>query len=141
MEEISLDDLAFKIKKFITNYKLKDFPLEKYKIKNILKFINLEKNKYNRNVVYRDENFEIIIINWYPGSIANFHRHPENGCLLKLIYGCLQETLKYNNNKIKTKILNENDSSYLDDTIGIHHIEALKPTMSLHIYSPPNFYN
>jgi hypothetical protein len=59
---------------------------------------------------------------------------------VKILDGQLEETIKNNENKLIT-IFNINDISYMHDDYGIHKIMALKKSYSLHIYSPPRFYN
>jgi hypothetical protein len=71
---------------------------------------------------------------------------------MKVIQGSLQEKLfnsitypieqkeMTNKYEIKNTIYNMNDVSYIDDMIGMHKIIALEDSISLHIYSPPKFY-
>ena len=37
--------------------------------------------------------------------------------------------------------LNLNNGKDIDDLLGLHKIVAIKNSVSIHIYSPPNFYN
>ena len=94
---------------------------------------------YHKTLLYRCDNFEIYQINWSKSSSTLLHRHPKNGCILKVISGKLQESI-YNNISIKNNIHIKNNVSYIDDNIGMHTITALEDSISLHIYSPPKFY-
>lgn len=141
MNKILIRDIEAHLK---THFNLKTFPLEKYKIGNfsdLAYYIEFKKNIYNKKIIFRNESFEIVLISWWNGVTTNFHKHPQNGCKLKVIFGKLIEILKLNNNNNKISYLTHNKVSYLDDSIGIHKIEALEPSLSLHIYSPPCFYD
>jgi len=102
---------------------------------------NFTLNKYNRVKFYdfSNELFEIILICWAENSETRIHDHPENGCLLHLLYGNLEEYLyDFDTTIKKITTLNQFDTSYLDNQIGYHKIKSITNTMSLHIYSPPN---
>jgi cysteine dioxygenase len=72
---------------------------------------------------------------------TKIHNHSENGCLLKILEGNMVEeiydknfVLQENNNLIKDNV------RYIYDSIGIHKMKNKEEnTISLHIYSPPNF--
>ena len=96
-------------------------------------------NNYYKNIVYKDKYYEIVLISWKKDVITPIHDHPKNGCILKVLEGQLSEDY-YDNGKIINKLLNKNDIAYRDDG-EIHTIKALENSYSLHIYSPPNFYN
>lgn len=137
---IDINNLTSLVSKHLQNNTLKTFPLEKFNLKNILDYIKFKKNEYYRNIIFKNKLFEIIIISWWQGSKTKFHNHPKNGCKLKVLFGELQEKL-FSNNNLKINLITENQCSYLDDSIGIHQIEACKPSLSLHIYSPSGFYD
>ena len=141
LTEITLEDLVEKVHNHLKNNKLIDLELNNYHLKNYSKYIVFEKNKYTRNKLFYNQDFEIVLITWDKNSIADYHQHPENGCKLKVLMGKLHETIKHNDNTKKENILLPGKSSYLDDTIGTHKIVALNKTVSLHIYSPSGFYN
>jgi hypothetical protein len=107
---------------------------------------------YQKTLLFRNEQFETYQINWNKNAETIIHQHPKNGCIMKVIQGSLQEklyqTISYpieqkemtNKYEIKNTIYKINDVSYIDDTIGLHKIIALEDSISLHIYSPPKFY-
>tara|TARA_B110000285_G_C14981269_1_gene541492 strand:+ start:329 stop:754 length:426 start_codon:yes stop_codon:yes gene_type:complete len=118
--------------------------------KNILSFYNstdwkqyvsFNEEEYKKNLVYRDNNFEIFVVCWLPYQETKIHNHSDNGCLLKILEGNMVEDIydknfifKENNNLIKDNV------RYIDDSIGIHKMKNNEEnTISLHIYSPPNF--
>lgn len=99
---------------------------------------------YQKTLLFRNDHFEIYQINWFKNAQTTIHSHPKFGCIMKVIEGSLQEKLftSHNSgfNEIKTSMYQPNNISYIDDSIGLHQIKALEDTISLHIYSPPKFY-
>jgi hypothetical protein len=95
---------------------------------------------YQKTLLFRNEHFDVYQINWTKNSETPIHCHPKNGCLLKVVSGVLEET-KYNNKEEIVSIYNKNDISYIDDNLGKHKIKALEDSISIHIYSPPMFYD
>lgn len=122
-----------KIKKYNLNYLIEHYGI-------------IKKNTYNKNILYRNDNFEIILISWDKNICTNIHRHPENGCIMNILDGCLKEEIyktEYGyNNCIKKNTFKKGDISYIHDSLGYHKIyNKNQYSYSLHIYSPPNFYN
>lgn len=104
--------------------------------------VSFNNNYYSRNLVYRNDKFDIYYICWKKNQKSKIHSHPNNGCLMKVLMGKVKEC-KYSNNinleKISEKELNVNDCGYMEGSKLLHDIEALEDTISLHIYSPPKF--
>lgn len=104
-------------------------------------WISYNKYSYKRNLIYRDDNYEILLLCWNPYSLAKIHDHSQNGCILKLLSGNLIET-KYDSslNIIGSSLITPNSISYISNEIGYHSINNLNnKSISLHIYSPPNY--
>ena len=101
---------------------------------------NTEVNYY-KHLIFKNDVYEIVIIKWDKGSNTKIHSHPENGCLLKLIKGKLKEEKYINNILNESHILDKNDIGYMHDNIGQHKIISLEESYSIHLYSPPNYYN
>jgi cysteine dioxygenase len=114
--------------------------IEKYIGDDWKKYIVDSNEPFNKNKIYVSDNFEIVLISWEKDYITPLHKHPKNGCILKILDGMLSETI-INDDKIKNNIYLTNNISYMHDIMGLHKIKALEKTYSLHIYSPPNFYN
>jgi predicted metal-dependent enzyme (double-stranded beta helix superfamily) len=116
---------------------------------------------YKRNVLYRDEDIEILLICWMPGQKTPVHDHPDQGCLVRVLSGELHETL-YNlgvryaspDDKqsyfdhgypegslraAKHRSIGTGAVSYLSGDRGVHRLwnKSEEPAMSLHVYSPP----
>ena len=86
--------------------------------------------------------YELIIITWFPNNYANIHNHADNGCLLKVLDGELIEK-RYTHKLEKYKEIKyfKNEISYMNNKLGLHSIlnDNDKPSVSLHVYSPPRF--
>ena len=116
---------------------------KKYMVKNV--------NTYNRQLVIKNENIEILILTWLPGQESPIHGHPDNGCILKVlkgelneeIYDNLQQNIDNVQSPINTNIHKNNSVSYMHNDKGYHKIKnnSAEIACSLHIYSPPNSTN
>tara|TARA_B110000908_G_C10254981_1_gene454766 strand:- start:1066 stop:1494 length:429 start_codon:yes stop_codon:yes gene_type:complete len=94
---------------------------------------------YNRNSLFNNDMFEIILLVWDEDSVTPLHNHPDNGCILILLEGDLKEKIINSYMTIHHKI-KPGKYSYIDNNIGKHVIKAIKKSLSIHIYSPPFFY-
>lgn len=143
----SLNDLIEIIKRDISlNQKLKymDNILINYVGKDYMNYVNFDDNNYKRNLVYKDDFFDVYIICWNNNQKSEIHDHPENGCLLKILEGELIEKryVKRDNKMIKIgrNFLKNSNISYMEGKKVLHCIKnGDSKTISLHIYSPPNY--
>ena len=131
------------IKSLVTNKKLLENKniLSSYNSNDWKQYISFDKQDYKKNLVYRDNNFEMFVVCWLPNQETKIHNHSEEGCLLKILEGNITEEL-YNKNFVlqEKNNLALSDVRYIDDSIGIHKMKNNEVnTISLHIYSPPNF--
>ena len=90
--------------------------------------------------IYLSKNFEIILIIWKEGYSTPLHAHPENGCIIKVLEGNLVEEIINNKQKQINNYIPGN-VSYMHNSKGLHKISSIKNSYSLHIYSPPGFYD
>ena len=105
-----------------------------------VKFTN---DTYCRNLIYRNNNFDVYLIGWLPNQETPYHSHPTGGCIMKILEGSLIENIKNKDNTISNYKRKTGDCSYIHDDIGIHTIknDTNEKCISLHIYSPPSFYD
>lgn len=105
--------------------------------------ITFKKNDYNKNILYRDDKYEIILICWDANCQTKIHNHPKNGCIMKLLEGVLiEECFDKTCNIIRINNYKKNDVSFIHDNLYLHKIiNSDQKSISLHIYSPPNFYD
>lgn len=90
---------------------------------------------YQKKIIFRNEDYEIVLISWDYYAKTNYHNHPKNGCVLKVLSGKLLEYTPE-----ETKILHTNDIGVKNHN-EFHQITALEKSYSIHYYSPPGFYN
>jgi hypothetical protein len=106
-------------------------------------YVEWNEEKYNKKIVYQDNNFELIIISWRIYQETKIHDHPERGCIMRVLEGSLMEDEFYINsdrlNKIHTNILHKNDINFKRGKDILHKITALKNTISMHIYCPSKY--
>ena len=107
---------------------------------NIYKLDPIE-NNYKKNVIYRDEKMSLELISWGSKSFTNIHDHAEYGCFMKVMDGRLRENIfsAQNNHFLRTKKLNTNTISYINNKIGHHNIfneNNNKNSYSIHLYFP-----
>ena len=94
---------------------------------------------FNKTKIYCDELYEIYIIYWKEGYASPIHSHAENGCILYLLDGSLEEIVYSDSHTIiNSKEIKSNQKSFIKNSLGFHKIKANKDSISLHIYSPPN---
>ena len=100
------------------------------------KFVNINKNNYNRNILFKNKIFEIIIITWNTNQKSPIHGHPDGGCLLKVLKGNINEHFYSKKNKLIKNKLNTNDISYIHNDYGKHLIvnNSDEIAVTLHIY-------
>ena len=109
-------------------------------IDNIKLNVSIPNKPYTiiRDRIYRDDVYEIFIIYWNQGYTSPIHSHAENGCILYVVDGCLEETVYKDSMTVENKTIRSFGKSFITNTIGTHQIKAAVESISLHIYSPPN---
>ena len=121
------------------------------KVGNILKeyndddwkfYVKTDDNRYCRNKIFDNENFEIFIISWNKNQNAPIHDHSCNGCWLKVLQGELIENI-YDVDSLtlnKSSSIKTNDTSFMKNNIGYHSItnNSAETAVTIHIYNPPN---
>eukprot|EP01104_Vermistella_antarctica_P019689 TRINITY_DN7863_c0_g1_i1.p1 TRINITY_DN7863_c0_g1~~TRINITY_DN7863_c0_g1_i1.p1 ORF type:complete len:206 (+),score=42.65 TRINITY_DN7863_c0_g1_i1:42-620(+) len=108
---------------------------------------------YARNLIQKNDLYEIMVICWKEGQVSPIHNHEGSGCWLGVLEGDIKETYYHTcNNCCKVgemccSNLREGSSStlkngrvgFISDGIALHVIEPTnsKCGVSLHLYSPP----
>lgn len=101
-------------------------------------------NNYYKKSIMKTDLFEMFLIIWKLNSESPIHDHPKDGCLLKVLDGCLVETI-YQNIDGNAKYIHSNilDTNSIGFRIGnkiLHKIQNYDSiSVSLHIYFPPNY--
>ena len=118
--------------------------LQSYNSNDWRKYANFYNETYMRNLIYRDKKLEILLICWLPGQQTKIHNHPKNGCLMKILDGNIKEITydQYNSKILTSNTLPLDYVGYIDNSKCVHKMinHTDNKCVSLHIYSPPNFY-
>lgn len=144
----TVQDLGLKITKKLLKghslFSLKNL-LENYDGYDYFKYLNFSNKTYTRTKLFSNDLIDIILICWDTDQCSGIHDHPESGCLMKVLRGKITEHVYTNDNNghylyKETNILGEGDIGYRQDKYYIHNIvNGDVPSISLHIYSPPNY--
>jgi len=103
------------------------------------------KDGYKRNLVFINDHIEMLILCWDRGQISGIHDHPDSGCVMAVLEGELKEDsyLKMDSQIVHnfSVIGKPGDVFYKKGSTGLHNILNTpdKCSVSLHIYSPPNY--
>ena len=124
-----------KVTPFLTDYDLKSDVIEKYCF--------FKDDKYSRNLIYKDEHFELLIVCWDSGQKAPIHGHEGEKCWMKVEKGSLQ-VCNYqleSMNPLSLTMIDRIDgiAGFLDGPADIHSVENIQdePAISLHLYTKP----
>lgn len=112
-----------------------------------LPFIHFRDDTYGRNLVYRNQFFELAILTWLPGHRTPIHDHANQRCWMMVESGELTfknyETPASDSAKLKAlgpaDTIKSGSQVYIDDDLGIHSITnaSHKPAVSVHLYAGP----
>ena len=128
---------------------LSDNPVD---VDSIVPYMNWSDKFYTRNLIYKDERFELMAICWAKGQKSRIHNHSDQMCWMTVPVG----TLQGQNFRVVEQIDSQNycklertDEFSLSDCLAatveleqpIHQILNLpeydEPAVSIHIYSKP----
>ncbi|MBH51191.1 MAG: cysteine dioxygenase family protein [Candidatus Neomarinimicrobiota bacterium] len=143
-----MDALIEKLKELSIN----NFPNEKvYQLlensqlpyNEIEDYVKFSDKKYTRHLVYKDDNFELLLMCWKSGQKAPIHGHEGEKCFMRVERGALQFT---NYNLISTDPLTltrieslKGEVGFLDGPADVHSVENIydEDSITFHIYAKP----
>ena len=134
-EFAKLDFPVHKVNSYLLQYQLHE--------KDKIKYCHFSEKNYTRNLVYRNNDFEILFLCWSPEQIAPVHGHEGEKCWAKVESGKLQFCNYSLLSKKPLKLRSEKSiigkAGYLDGPAEIHSVENIfkKNAISLHIYARP----
>ncbi len=114
---------------------------------DLLSFVFFREDTYARNLVYRTEHIELLMLCWLPGNRTPIHDHGGQRAWISMHTGELtfntyapiidERKLPVLTNDAEPQIAGE--LLYIDDSIGIHSIvnASRKPAISMHLYAAP----
>jgi len=138
--------------KSLKSFAERDFPINEvsdliiksqFSNKLLDKYSHFNEKTYTRNMIYKDSNFEVLLICWSAGQMAPIHGHEGEKCWFKILSGSLEiynykiETIRPLKLKKMKKITAS--SGYLDGPADIHSINNCykNPVTTLHVYAKP----
>lgn len=109
-----------------------------------------DEKRYTRNLIFRSEVFEVVLICWNEGQQSPIHDSSGSDCFMGILQGSAEET-HYHIDRVKedptecpelrkgeTTHLHEGEVSYISDDIALHRIRPMNGrAVTLHVYSPP----
>ena len=143
-----MDDLINQLKTFA----VEDFPIGKvseylnnYSIsnKNLDDYVHFKDEKYCRNLIYKEDDFEILLVCWKAGQVAPIHGHEGEKCWARVQDGNLQicNYEEISSKPLKLNMVQELSCApgFLDGPADIHSVENITEEFatSLHVYAKP----
>ena len=116
--------------------------IEAYDGQDYKELIEYSKLHYNRVVVFRNAEFEVLLLCWKPQQASGFHKHSSNGCIMKVLEGTISEERKHPRGKMEIFKHSCGTTIYMANALGTHRVfnETDSKVVSLHIYSPSGFH-
>lgn len=117
--------------------------LSEDEIKEIESHCHWGKEYYTRNLIEKNQNYELLFLCWEPGHISSIHNHAGQHCWVKVIQGLCEEKLYILiDNKLKllsSSVAEKGCNAYIDDDIALHSLQNVGTNrmITLHLYSNP----
>lgn len=104
---------------------------------------------YTRTCAYQDRRFEILLLNWTPGSASPIHDHGGQHCWMYVLDGRLEveDYLRLDAGDVAgyahveqsgTRILEAGETDLRSGRFDLHRVAAAQgPAVSLHVYAAP----
>lgn len=105
------------------------------------KWVKYNENNYNRIHLINSAHYELLILCWKPGQETPLHGHPNQGCLIKILVGSLDEEIRSLGKPPEFRHHKVNGVSYICDEIGYHKVSNASDenVVSLHLYAPGGY--
>jgi cysteine dioxygenase len=105
-----------------------------------------EDSHYTRNLIARNQQFELMLLCWSRGQVSPIHNHEGQNCWAAVVDGPLEET-RYKAappGQAPPRVgdvmrCEQGDVSFIRDDIALHVVGAgqEKPAVTLHLYAKP----
>ena len=105
---------------------------------------------YTRTCAYRDDGFELLLLNWAPGATSPIHDHGDQHCWMLVLDGQLdvEDYVRLDDGERKgyahieasgLQRLGPGETDMRSGRYDLHRVTASsgRPTVSLHLYSGP----
>jgi len=109
------------------------------------RFGHFQPDCYTRNLVARNEHFEMLVLCWSAGQESPIHDHAGQNCWMGILDGVIEETqfaLPRGGGPLEelaTRAFARGKVAYISDDIALHRVRpaAGQSGVSLHLYSKP----
>jgi cysteine dioxygenase len=100
---------------------------------------------YTRNLIFKDERYELLALCWSPGQESPIHNHMGQRCWMGVLEGRIEE-VQYGHPSgsgplVETgvKVFEPGQVAFISDEIGLHLVRPVggRSAVSLHLYSRP----
>lgn len=110
-------------------------------IEGIHEHFMFEDNHYCRVPLIANNSYDLLLCCWKSGQQSEYHGHPDQGCLVKILSGTLTEDIKFTNGTVETRNNCTGDVAYINDETGVHKIKnnSSEEAVSLHLYAPGGY--
>lgn len=148
--------LSSQLKKFVSG--LDELARAKFPVQDVLEYLKkglLQPNdlepyvffsaqRYTRNLLYRQQEYELLLLCWMPGQASPIHGHEGEKCWMRVEQGSLHFT-DYTSRKegdtvvVEQKYSIEGGRGFVDGPAVIHRVinQGDVPAISLHLYARP----
>ena len=111
------------------------------------RFAFFDRDAYTRNLVARNDQFEMLVLCWNVGQASPIHNHDRQNCWMAVLEGEIEET-QYRvaeGNALPRLVpsaarnFTSGRVAFINDDIALHRVRPLPGTagVSLHLYSKP----
>ncbi|WP_052461003.1 cysteine dioxygenase [Psychroserpens mesophilus] len=107
-------------------------------------FESWSSEKYTRNCIFKDHQFELILLCWNKGQETKIHNHSSEDCWVYLLKGEMEEVFYSldNSNCLKeefSQTIVPHQLSFMNDNLGFHKLRNSfeGQSLSLHVYAKP----
>ncbi|MEL6429184.1 MAG: cysteine dioxygenase family protein [Planctomycetota bacterium] len=106
-------------------------------------YAQFRKDTYSRNLIWRSDDFELLLLCWGEGQVSPIHDHSGQHCWMAVLEGELQEVHFEEGpgglREGRIKDFPTGGVAYIHDDIALHLIRPKPGThgVSLHLYSSP----
>jgi len=111
------------------------------------RFVRFDPAIYTRNLVARNEQFEMLVLCWSAGQESPIHDHAGQHCFMSVLEGRIEE-LQYAVpsepgggplRQTSRRVFEPGEVAYIHDRIALHKVRPFggQPAVSLHLYARP----
>jgi len=111
-------------------------------------FARFDRGGYARNLVFKDDLYELLVVCWNPGQESPIHDHAGARCWMTVLEGRIEEVRHERRPagpsigplvERSARTFGRGETAFIRDEIGLHRVRPVGagPAVSLHLYSPP----